>query len=189
MLSSVTNSDVDSNQSEVEQQTELMYKDNTIWTAVFNADKTAIDHLIDMDPDIINARGAVGECPIHMLFLYATDKHLEIARDLIIRFPIIVTQIYNKPRYYGENILHIAIVKRNPTMIEWLLNNDHLEPYREQLLTATATGDFFEIGQPSYYGETPLGFACCTNQWDIVEILLKYGADMDVVSKEENIEC
>ena len=93
----VKKSDVDSNQSEVEQQTELMYKDNTIWTAVFNADKTAINNLVDIDPDIIHTRGAVGECPIHMLFLYGSNAHLEIARDLIIRFPIIVTQIYNKP--------------------------------------------------------------------------------------------
>ncbi|CAF4275529.1 unnamed protein product, partial [Rotaria sordida] len=175
--------------SEVEQQTELMYKDNTIWTAVFYADKTAINNLVDIDPDIIHTRGAVGECPIHMLFLYGSDAHLEIARDLIIRFPFIVTQIYNKPIYYGENILHIAIVKRYTTMVEWLLSNEHLESYRQQLLTATATGDFFKIGRPSYYGETPLGFACCTNQWDMVEILLKYGADMDAVSKEENIEC
>jgi len=38
-------------------------------------------------------------------------------------------------------------------------------------------------GKPSYYGEFPLGFACCTNQWDIVEILLKYGADLDTVSR------
>ncbi|CAF1052768.1 unnamed protein product [Rotaria sordida] len=186
IIFAVTNADTDSNQSEVEQQTELMYTDNTIWTAVFNADKTAIDHLIDIDPDVINTRGAVGECPIHMLFLCGTDAHLEIARDLIIRFPIIVTQIYNKPRYYGENILHIAIVKRNPTMVEWLLYNNHLESYREELLTATATGDFFKIGQPSYYGETPLGFACCTNQWDIVEILLKYGADMDATDSNDN---
>lgn len=36
-------------------------------------------------------------------------------------------------------------------------------------------------GQPSYYGETPLGFACCTEQWNIVEILLKHGADVNVV--------
>ncbi|CAF4952987.1 unnamed protein product, partial [Rotaria sp. Silwood1] len=89
-------------------------------------------------------------------------------------------------RYYGENILHIAIVKRNPTMVEWLLNNDNLEIYRQQLLTATATGDFFKIDQPSYYGETPLGFACCTNQWDMVEILLKYGADMDATESNDN---
>lgn len=40
-------------------------------------------------------------------------------------------------------------------------------------------------GQPSYFGETPLGFACGTNQWDIVEILLRHGADLDVVSIDQ----
>jgi len=83
-------------QFEVEQQTELMYKDDTIWTAVFNADKSAIEILIENDPDVIEMRGAVGECPIHMLFLYGTNEHLMIARDLITRYPKIVTQIYNK---------------------------------------------------------------------------------------------
>jgi hypothetical protein len=52
---------------------------------------------IAADPNVVNMRGAVGECPIHMLFLYGTDAHLEIARDLITRFPEIVIQIYNKP--------------------------------------------------------------------------------------------
>jgi hypothetical protein len=82
---------------EVEQKTELMYKDDTIWTAVFNADQIAVERFIAADPNVVNMRGAVGECPIHMLFLYGTDAHLEIARDLITRFPEIVIQIYNKP--------------------------------------------------------------------------------------------
>ncbi|CAF3846045.1 unnamed protein product [Rotaria sp. Silwood1] len=110
-------SDVHSNQSEVEQQTELMYKDNTIWTAVFNADKAAIDRLIDADADVINMIGAVGECPIHMLFLYGTYTHLKIARDLIIRFPMIVTQIYNKPTESNDNtILHMLVICNLPEM-------------------------------------------------------------------------
>ncbi|CAF3781223.1 unnamed protein product [Adineta steineri] len=182
----IENSDNVSQQLDVEEQTELMYKDDTIWTAVFNADKNAIEGLINNDPNVINTRGAVGECPIHMLFLYGSDAHLEIAQDLILRYPTIVTQIYNKPVYYGENILHISIVKRNPAMVEWLLGNEQLEHYRERLLSATATGDFFKIGQPSYYGESPLGFACCTNQWDIVEILLKYGAGMNTTDSNGN---
>ncbi|UJR09267.1 hypothetical protein I4U23_013512 [Adineta vaga] len=179
-------SDGSSKQFEVEEQTELMYKDDTIWTAVFSADKSAIEMLIKEDSDVINSRGAVGECPIHMLFLCGSDAHLEIARDLILRFPSTVTQIYHKPIYYGENILHIAIVKRNPTMVEWLLGTEELEPYRKELLTARATGDFFKIGQPSYYAESPLGFACGTNQWDVAEILLKYGADMNVIDSNGN---
>jgi hypothetical protein len=40
-------------------------------------------------------------------------------------------------------------------------------------------------GRPCYYGETPLAFACCTNQWNIAEILMKYGASLDAVSKLE----
>ncbi|CAF1415395.1 unnamed protein product [Rotaria sordida] len=121
-----------------------------------------------------------------MLFLYGTDQHLKIARNLIIRFPTIMTQVYNKSKYYGENILHIAIVKRNLAMVKWLLRNIHSESNRQQLLTATATGDFFKIGQPTYYGETPLAFACCTNQWDTAEILLKHGADMNVTDSNGN---
>ena len=82
---------------EVEQQTELMYRDDTIWTAVFKADRLAIERLIELDANVVYARGAVGECPIHMLFLCGTDAHLSIARDLLRRFPAIVTQTYNKP--------------------------------------------------------------------------------------------
>jgi ankyrin repeat protein len=41
-------------------------------------------------------------------------------------------------------------------------------------------------GRPCYYGETPLAFACCTNQWHIAEILLKHGASMDAVSYQNN---
>jgi hypothetical protein len=48
---------------------------------------------------------------------------------------------------------------------------------------------YFYRGKPSYYGEYPLGFACGTGQWDIVEILLKYGADMDIVSEEFEFSC
>ncbi|CAF4221140.1 unnamed protein product, partial [Rotaria sordida] len=36
------------------------------------------------------------------------------------------------------------------------------------------------------YGETPLAFACCTNQWDTAEILLKHGADMNVTDSNGN---
>lgn len=30
-------------------------------------------------------------------------------------------------------------------MVEWLLSSDFLEPYREELLNARATGDFFKM--------------------------------------------
>jgi hypothetical protein len=46
--------------------------------------------------------------------------------------------------YYGEVVLHIAIINRNATMIEWLLSDEHIEPYRDQQLTAAASGHFFQ---------------------------------------------
>ncbi|CAF4969738.1 unnamed protein product, partial [Rotaria socialis] len=45
---------------------------------------------------------------------------------------------------------------------------------------------FLISGRPCYYGENPLAFACCTNQWNIAEILLKYGADLDMVDSNGN---
>jgi hypothetical protein len=83
-------------------------------------------------------------------------------------------------------------------MVEWLLGDELNQSFRQQQLTAAASGNFFQVyvlfknrnsyrkfffyrGRPCYYGETPLAFACCTNQWNIAEILLKYGASMDAV--------
>jgi hypothetical protein len=81
----------------VEQQTEVSRKKGTIWEAVLKADQETLERLLRENPNIINARGPVGECPIHMLFLYGSEAHLNMAQYLIKRFPQIITQIYNKP--------------------------------------------------------------------------------------------
>ncbi len=47
--------------------------------------------------------------------------------------------------YYGETVLHIAIIKRNATMIEWLLGDENNQPFRQEQLKATATGNFFKV--------------------------------------------
>jgi hypothetical protein len=47
--------------------------------------------------------------------------------------------------YYGEIVLHIAIINRNATMVEWLLGDKYNRPYREQQLTAAASGNFFKV--------------------------------------------
>jgi hypothetical protein len=85
-----------SDDNPVEEQTENSRKGGTIWEAVRKADQTALEHLLRKDPNEINARGPVGECPIHMLFLYGTETHLNMARYLIKNFPSTITQIYNK---------------------------------------------------------------------------------------------
>ncbi|CAF4829654.1 unnamed protein product [Rotaria socialis] len=137
--------DKDSNQSAVERQTESSHKSGTIWDAIRKADQPSLERLLDADPNSINTRGFVGECPIHMLFLYGTEAHLNMAQYLITRFPEIIIQSYNEAEYYGEIVLHIAIINRNATMVEWLLGDKRNRPYQEQQLTAAASGHFFQL--------------------------------------------
>ena len=82
--------------SAVERQTENSRKGGTIWEAVRKADEEAFKRLVTLDPQNVNARGPVGECPAHMLFLYGTETHLKMARYLIKNFPYTITQIYNQ---------------------------------------------------------------------------------------------
>ena len=82
--------------SAVERQTENSRKGGTIWEAVRKADQAAMERLVTENRDFVNARGPVGECPIHMLFLYGSETHLEMARYLFCHFPHTMTQIYNK---------------------------------------------------------------------------------------------
>lgn len=79
----------------VERQTENSRKGGTIWQAVLKADQSAMERLLKNDPNIVDSRGAVGECPIHMLFLYGSETHLEMARYIITNYPHTITQIYN----------------------------------------------------------------------------------------------
>jgi hypothetical protein len=83
--------------SAVEQQTEISRKGGSIWQTILKADQATLESLLDADPTIVEARGPVGECPIHMLFLYGSEAHLNMARYLIKRFPETIVQIYNQP--------------------------------------------------------------------------------------------
>ena len=87
--------DEDSSRSAIERQIENVHRSGTIWEAVRKADQMTLGHLLDTNPDSISARGPVGDCPIHLLFLYATEAHLKLARYVITRFPETLIQIYN----------------------------------------------------------------------------------------------
>ena len=83
--------------SAVERQTENSRKGGTIWEAIRKADEAGFKRLVNEDAENVDARGPVGECPIHMLFLYGSESHLQMARYLITQFPHTITQIYNQP--------------------------------------------------------------------------------------------
>lgn len=97
-------------------------------------------------------------------------------------YPHTLTAQYQGSEYTGENILHIAIINQDFASVRWLMSR----PGGAALLTARATGRFFQEGSACAYGEYPLAFACCTNQPEIASYLLSHGADLEAVDSRGN---
>ena len=93
---------------------------------------------------------------------------------MIAQSPDLVSTIYEGPEYYGENILHIAVINRNIELCRLLVDK------APTLLSGRATGRFFSPDGAFGFGEYPIFFAACTNQKDITEILLEAGGDISV---------
>ncbi|KAI4465725.1 chromosome transmission fidelity factor 18 [Holotrichia oblita] len=70
----------------------------------------------------IKERGAVGEALLHLCLLNATSIHADIAKRLLRFYPKLINDIYMSDEYYGENVLHIAIVNEDPSMVRFLLD-------------------------------------------------------------------
>lgn len=54
------------------------------------------------------------------------------------------------------------------------------------LFAARATGNFFQINQPCYYGESVLNFAASTKQKALVQWLVQQGADISAQDSHGN---
>jgi ankyrin repeat protein len=124
-------------------------------------------------------RGHVGEIPLHMCFLYGTDKQIRIGWEMIEKDPSLISEQYNGEDYLGENILHIAIIKKRKDLVIELVAKELING-GTNLLNAQACGNFFKIEKPCYYGEYPLAFAIATNQFNIFTILVDAGADLNI---------
>ena len=111
----------------------------------------------------------------------ASPLHYAIAKRLILAFPKLINDIYIDDEYFGENVLHMAIVNEDPSMVRFLLG--HAVNVQER-----AFGNFFTpldqkdsrvdtlegervlvqaetnyIGY-AYMGEFPHCFAACLQQ-------------------------
>ena len=69
-----------------------------------------------------------------------------MARELMRRCPELVLQKYEGSMYYGETVLHIAVVNKDIEEVEYLAANF------PALLGMRATGEFFQRGRTCYYG-------------------------------------
>lgn len=148
-----------------------------VWALVRTANLEALARKLKSKPALARLRGPVGETMLHLCFLYNTPEHQTMAKYLMTEFPDLIYECYDGEDYFGENCLHVALIKQNKHMVEELLQRSGADDTR--LLKAQATGRFFARGRPCYYGEFPLFFAACTSQKEMVDRLLDAGAQLD----------
>lgn len=65
----------------------------------------------------------MGETILHLCFLNATSLHADLAKRLLRFYPKLINDIYMCDEYYGESVLHIAIVNEDPAAVKFLLDS------------------------------------------------------------------
>ncbi|XP_074641363.1 transient receptor potential cation channel subfamily V member 5-like [Tubulanus polymorphus] len=142
----------------------------------------------------LDQRGTVGETILHLCFLNASSLHADLAKRLLMAYPNMIRDIYVGDVYYGESVLHMAIVNEDPAIVKFLLDRGAEVNDRTCGSFFTADDqkdhrkDTYDQENPdipiqtnydgySYWGEYPLGFAACLGQEECVRLLLAKGAD------------
>ncbi|CRK93055.1 CLUMA_CG006509, isoform A [Clunio marinus] len=144
----------------------------------------------------IKERGAVGETILHLCLLNATSLHADLAKRLLRFYPKLINDIYMGDEYYGENVLHIAIVNEDPAMVKFLLDsgsNIHERCCGTFMSPEDQKGTRYDIIEQEpvcvnpitnyegyvYWGEYPLSFAACLGQEECYRLVLAKHADPD----------
>ncbi|XP_025074158.1 transient receptor potential cation channel subfamily V member 5 [Pogonomyrmex barbatus] len=148
----------------------------------------------------LSDRGAVGETILHLCMLNATAIHADLAKRLLRFYPKLINDIYISDEYYGENVLHIAIVNEDPSLVKFLLDSGADDP---RIIHERCFGNFMcpedqkasrfdsmdhewvcvssetDYSGYVYWGEYPLSFAACLGQEECYRLILARGADPD----------
>ncbi|KAK6194673.1 hypothetical protein SNE40_000264 [Patella caerulea] len=134
-------------------------------------------------------RGSVGETILHLCFLNSSRTHADVAKRLIKFYPKLINDIYAGDEYYGENVLHMAIVNEDPAMVKFLLDNGadcrartcgnfFCPDDQKTSRTDNSFNEWIDVCQKTnyeghvYFGEYPLGFAACLGQEECVRLLV-----------------
>jgi hypothetical protein len=88
--------------------------------------------------------------------------------------------------YGGQNILHMTVLAKNHTMAKWILDfySRLSDAMLHKLLTErvyTQSGYFDKNGK-HYFGETPLQFAVCTDDVEMVNLVMSYASLLEPVN-------
>eukprot|EP01041_Mallomonas_annulata_P001254 gene1254-2428_t len=174
-----------------EQQTKQHFDTNQIF--YYGGDDTRLSKLQEMlqrNNKAIDDRDAGGASVIHVSYI---REQKIIQRWLVENYPEDALLLYSNDKpYAGENIMHIAIAKRDADEVQWLLNyydNKNKDNYIDslkKLLYAQTMGCFFQPGGHCYFGEYPILFAVCSGETKIVDYLIEKSPDWDYIFKADS---
>uniref|UniRef100_A0AAR2J954 Ion transport domain-containing protein n=1 Tax=Pygocentrus nattereri TaxID=42514 RepID=A0AAR2J954_PYGNA len=134
-----------------------MTSKNTAWNSYRPNGKTALLKAL------LNLKNGENETVEHLLDIAEKMGHLEE----------LVNAAYTDCYYRGQTALHVAIERRSKRFAELLVQ-------KGANVHAKACGSFFQPrdGTCFYFGELPLSLAACTNQKEIVDMLMNNKADV-----------
>ncbi|CAM1318145.1 Nan (predicted) [Pycnogonum litorale] len=142
----------------------------------------------------INKVGNFGEGILHLCLLKSSKTYGEIAKRLLRIFPKLINDICISDEYYGENLLHMAVVNEDPAMVKYLLDrcvNFHERCYGNFMCPEDQKAsrrdslehEWVDVNLKTnyigyvYWGEYPLSFAACLGQEECYRLMLAKGAD------------
>ncbi|KJH49702.1 ankyrin repeat protein [Dictyocaulus viviparus] len=151
----------------------------------------------------VEQRGKMGENLLHICLLHNTADMNELAKQIVIRFPKIVNDIFISEDYYGLSPLHQAIVNEDVEMVYFLCKKGadvHQRCYgsffcaddQKTSRTDSLEHEWVDLVQNTrytgqmYWGELPLSFAACTNNQDCFRLLRAFRADPNMTDTNGN---
>uniref|UniRef100_A0A158P911 ANK_REP_REGION domain-containing protein n=1 Tax=Angiostrongylus cantonensis TaxID=6313 RepID=A0A158P911_ANGCA len=151
----------------------------------------------------VEQRGKMGENLLHICLLHNTADMNELAKQIVIRFPKIVNDIFISEDYYGLSPVHQAIVNEDVEMVYFLCKKGadvHQRCYgsffcaddQKASRTDSLEHEWVDLVQNTrytgqmYWGELPLSFAACTNNQDCFRLLRAFRADPNMTDTNGN---
>uniref|UniRef100_A0A8R1HYI0 ANK_REP_REGION domain-containing protein n=1 Tax=Caenorhabditis japonica TaxID=281687 RepID=A0A8R1HYI0_CAEJA len=151
----------------------------------------------------MDQRGRLGENLLHVCMLLNTADMNELVKQMVLKFPKIVNDIFLSEEYYGLSPLHQAIVNENLEMVYFLCRKGadvHQRCYgsffcaddQKASRTDSLEHEWVDLVQNTkytgqmYWGEYPLSFAACTNQVDCFRLLRAMKADPNMPDSNGN---
>ncbi|CAF1077152.1 unnamed protein product [Adineta steineri] len=151
----------------------------------------------------LDQRGGVGEQILHICFLHSSPVHTALAKRLLRHYPKMIFDLYMGDEYYGENVLHIAIVNEEPATVKFLLDagvdftqrccgkffspedqkSSRVDNVAKECPDVSVATDYEGY---CYFGEYPVSFAAVLQQEESVRLLIAKGADTDCQDSNGN---